>query len=113
MNMAYAEKLKDPRWQRRRLEVFNRDRWTCRECGDTETTLNIHHHYYIPNKEPWEYPDEAFVTLCEDCHKAAKTIKISQAFNKYISILEGQIENEYSHELSRKIDCVLYLSENI
>lgn len=26
--------------------------------------LNVHHHYYINGKKPWEYPDEALLTLC-------------------------------------------------
>ena len=31
--------------------------------------LNIHHKYYIQGHKPWEYDNEALVTLCEDCHK--------------------------------------------
>ena len=31
--------------------------------------LNIHHTYYIEGHKPWEYENEALVTLCEDCHK--------------------------------------------
>lgn len=31
--------------------------------------LNIHHTYYIEGRKPWEYDNEALVTLCEDCHK--------------------------------------------
>lgn len=31
--------------------------------------LNIHHTYYIKGYKPWEYDNEALVTLCEDCHK--------------------------------------------
>lgn len=31
--------------------------------------LNIHHKYYVKNKKPWDYEDDALVTLCEDCHK--------------------------------------------
>lgn len=31
--------------------------------------LNIHHKFYIQGHKPWEYNDEALVTLCEDCHK--------------------------------------------
>ena len=31
--------------------------------------LNIHHTYYIEGHKPWEYDNEALVTLCEDCHK--------------------------------------------
>ena len=26
--MSYSDKLKDPRWQRKRLEIFERDNWT-------------------------------------------------------------------------------------
>ncbi len=31
--------------------------------------LNIHHTYYIKGHKPWEYEDDALVTLCENCHK--------------------------------------------
>ena len=31
--------------------------------------LNIHHAYYIKGHKPWEYGDDALVTLCEKCHK--------------------------------------------
>lgn len=67
---AYLEKLKDPRWQKTRLQVFERDKWACQGCFDTDTTLHCHHRYYLPEKEPWEYPIEAFITLCADCHDA-------------------------------------------
>jgi len=64
----YSEKLKDPRWQKRRLEIFNRDNWTCQKCGSTTKTLNVHHKGYIYGLDPWEYDDEYLVTVCEDCH---------------------------------------------
>lgn len=66
--MTYSEKLKDPRWQKRRLEIFNRDKFACRKCGDEKTTLAVHHLYYERGKEPWDYPADALVTLCEPCH---------------------------------------------
>lgn len=66
--MAYADLLKDPRWQKKRLEVMERDKFTCRSCGDTKSTLNVHHAYYEKGKMPWEYPDESLVTWCEECH---------------------------------------------
>jgi hypothetical protein len=31
--------------------------------------LNIHHTYYVRGHKPWEYDNEALVTLCENCHK--------------------------------------------
>lgn len=66
--MTYAEQLKDPRWQRKRLRVLERDGWTCQNCGDTEKTLNVHHLVYRPNTPPWKYSDDELVTTCEDCH---------------------------------------------
>jgi|SRR5450759_5112281 len=65
---AYSEKLRDPRWQKARLLVLERDGWACQLCFNTEATLHVHHKYYQPNVEPWDYPSEALVTLCEVCH---------------------------------------------
>ena len=65
---AYGEKLKDPRWQKMRLQVLARDQWCCQLCFNSEATLHIHHFYYEAGKEPWDYPHEAFTTLCESCH---------------------------------------------
>jgi hypothetical protein len=61
----YNEKLRDPRW----LEVFERDNFTCVSCNDPSSTLCVHHRYYDKSLEPWEYPLEALVTLCENCHQ--------------------------------------------
>lgn len=41
--------------------------------------LHVHHKYYQKNKLPWDYPDNALVTLCWLCHKklhAKEKIKI-------------------------------------
>jgi len=65
---TYAEKLKDPRWQKKRLEVMQRDDFTCRGCQDTKNALNVHHCYYLPRTAPWDYPEKDLVTLCESCH---------------------------------------------
>lgn len=67
--MTYSEKLKDPRWQKLRLEVFQRDNFTCTSCYSSEKTLHAHHLLYERGKEPWEYELEKLSTLCEDCHK--------------------------------------------
>jgi hypothetical protein len=64
----YTKKLKDPRWQKKRLEVFNRDGFTCRACDSNEKTLHVHHLIYRPKVEPWEAPLHELVTLCEECH---------------------------------------------
>lgn len=64
--MTYSEKLKDPRWQKKRLEVLERDCFTCKQCGDTETTLHVHHFTY--SKNPWESEIHDLITYCKHCH---------------------------------------------
>ena len=66
---AYAEKLKDPRWQRKRLEVFDLAGWACECCDSTDKTLHVHHKQYIKGREPWEYEPDQLSALCEDCHE--------------------------------------------
>lgn len=67
--MTYAEKLRDPRWQRKRLEIMQRDNFTCRYCEANYKTLHIHHLEYQRFKEPWDYSNEWLITLCESCHQ--------------------------------------------
>lgn len=71
---TYSEKLKDPRWQKKRLEIFTRDNWTCQLCGDKETSLNLHHFEYSDG-EPWEIPNSKLTTLCEHCHTCITDMK--------------------------------------
>lgn len=68
----YAEQLKDPRWQRKRLEVLQRNCFSCFECGAKDKTLHVHHGYYERGLAPWEYPDNSLHCLCEDCHERAQ-----------------------------------------
>jgi len=65
--MKYSDKLKDPRWQRRRLEVLSRDDFQCQCCGDKEATLHVHHKQYHGN--PWDAHMDSLETLCEVCHE--------------------------------------------
>lgn len=67
---TYSEKLRDPRWQKKRLEVMQRDGFKCSECCDKESTLHVHHTRYIKNANPWDYPNCLLTTLCESCHEA-------------------------------------------
>jgi hypothetical protein len=66
---TYFEKLKDPRWQRKRLEIMQRDDFKCLSCDDSTQTLNVHHAYYVTGRNPWDYPSWSLSTLCQDCHK--------------------------------------------
>jgi len=65
---SYIDLLRDPRWQRKRLEILQRDGFTCQECGAIEKPLHVHHKVYQRGKKPWEYDGGSLTTLCEDCH---------------------------------------------
>jgi len=65
----YSDKFKDPRWQKKRLEILERDDFTCKRCKDKTSTLHVHHKWYDKGKNPWEYSENCFVTLCELCHE--------------------------------------------
>lgn len=72
----YSELLRDPRWQKKRLEILQRDSWQCQNCDEKDKTLHIHHCYYEHGKMPWEYKSSSLLTLCEECHKA-ETVNFS------------------------------------
>lgn len=66
---TYAEQLRDPRWQKRRLEVLERDEWQCLECGAKDRELHVHHVRYKYGLKPWEYEDQDLRAMCSTCHK--------------------------------------------
>ena len=82
----YSEKLKDPRWQKKRLEILQRDDWTCQACADNTKPLVVHHLQYLQGKEPWQYPSELLVTYCEDCHNTQYQLENQR--NKTKSMLD-------------------------
>lgn len=66
----YSAKLLDPRWQKKRLKVLERDEFTCQICGATDKTLHVHHSHYRTDADgPWDYADASLVTVCNDCHE--------------------------------------------
>lgn len=73
---SYSELLKDPRWQRKRLLVLERDGFACTECGDNKSELQVHHRYYAKDRDPWEYEDFALATLCDPCHERAEQLRL-------------------------------------
>lgn len=64
----YRAQRFDPRWQQCRLKIMQRDGFKCRYCGDSRSTLNVHHRFYFPKRDIWDYPSSILVTLCTDCH---------------------------------------------
>jgi len=97
--MTYAEKLKDPRWQRKRLKILQRDNWSCQYCGSDKHTLHVHHFMYINN--PWDAPDDKLITFCEDCHYIHEKIDRDD-FNKILEVIRRHIDNGKSPSYFKK-----------
>lgn len=72
---TYWELLRDPAWQRRRLEILQRAEFTCEYCSATEKTLHVHHRIYRKGSKPWEYADHELIVLCEDCHDSETAVR--------------------------------------
>ena len=71
--MTYAQKLRDPRWQRKRLEVMEAAEFSCAMCGSADRQLHVHHRIYRKGCEPWEYASHELECLCEECHEGTTT----------------------------------------
>lgn len=89
MANTYSELLKDPRWQKKRLEIMQSDNFTCQLCYSTIKTLHVHHSKY-ESSLPWETSAEFLITVCEDCHNFIE--KLNK--NKQNSVLGHKLNLE-------------------
>lgn len=101
--LTYAEKLKDPRWQKKRLEVLQRDRWTCKLCNDTHTTLHVHHLSYAEN--PWDVALDELLTYCKHCHAIIE-------FNKQEEVVRPVMVTKSEYDGGVKLLFLYYDSES-
>lgn len=75
---TYSELLRDPRWQKKRLEILERDEFLCQECHDSVSTLHVHHCFYEKGTMPWDYPASSLLTLCEHCHAFESQVALGE-----------------------------------
>lgn len=87
MAKTYSDKLKDPRWQKKRLDILNRDEFTCRFCSTDDKPLHVHHIHY-ESFNPWETRDSLLITLCEECHEN-ETILMKGATQDLVNIIKS------------------------
>ena len=87
---SYSEKLRDPRWQKKRLGVMERDGFACRDCGDSEKSLQVHHCFYAKG-DPWLTEDRFLMTLCCDCHQDRG--ELEQDAKRALGMIFSQLQN--------------------
>jgi 5-methylcytosine-specific restriction endonuclease McrA len=101
--MNYKEQIKHPKWQRKRLEILQRDNFKCRCCNDEDTQLHIHHKKYISGNKIWMYADDDLITLCEDCHILIEAI--TKEFKIDYNVLNGYKKKHNKDAISLFIKC--------
>ena len=69
LTLTYSAKLKDPRWQKKRLQVLEIAQWRCEDCGERSKPLEVHHCAYVRGHEPWQYDFNLLMALCGECHE--------------------------------------------
>ena len=73
--MTHKEQYEHPKWQKKRLEIFERDDYTCCDCKSKDNQLSVHHGYYELGLKMWEYDNDTLWTLCKGCHDKWGEIK--------------------------------------
>ena len=102
----YSDLFKDPRWQKKRLEILQRDNFKCRSCKDDLSTLHVHHLCYDYKIDPWDYKNDDLITLCETCHEALhyleanKNISIYETFVPLLKLLGGLVDESIDKYLA-------------
>lgn len=69
------------------------------------TILHVHHKYYVINKLAWNYPDDALITLCKDCHQKLHNTQRIPIF------LDESLETELDYEICDRCNGSGYLKE--
>ena len=73
---TYAERLEDPRWKAKSLEIIRKNFGICFHCGNVPAFPEVHHRWYERGKEPWEYPDCCYAVYCGECHQHAQVLML-------------------------------------
>lgn len=68
---TYAEKLQDPRWLAKRATILSQRDDRCELCSKTGR-LEVHHGYYRPAADPWDYESSTLWCLCRSCHDSTQ-----------------------------------------
>ena len=84
---TYSDLLHTTEWRNKREKILKRDNYRCVYCGRRHAKLHVHHKYYsaYPNGvlvDPWNYPDDALITLCSYCHQRVHTRKKIKVYHR-------------------------------
>ena len=68
VHIPWKDQYKHPLWQKKRLQIMQRDGFHCMICGNSERQLHIHHNRY-DHKLIWKCRSDSMITVCSECHE--------------------------------------------
>jgi len=89
ITMRYIDKFKDPRWQKKRLEILDRDNFKCQSIycpqeDDPPPTVHVHHLMYLKDRDPWDYNNAFLITLCNECHERVHGVDLKTIILEHV-----------------------------
>jgi hypothetical protein len=67
----YAKLLRRREWREKSNAIIAKSP-RCQQCGRKRRRFAVHHRYYEYGRLSWDYPDEAYMVVCNGrCHKEA------------------------------------------
>lgn len=106
---SYSDKLKDPRWQKKRLEILERDGWSCVYCYDPQSTLHVHHLAYYG--DPWDTPSDQLVTACERCHESETASRKKSENSLLLALRMKQLSHHDIDQLAEAVSNMIVPDE--
>lgn len=104
---TYAEKLRDPRWQKKRLQVLEAAQFTCQSCGAKDQELHVHHPAYRKGADPWDYDN--LVCLCARCHESIE--RTTADINIDLSMIPAKEADDIAKVISMAINMRLAIGK--
>jgi hypothetical protein len=106
MALSYKEQLTHHNWQRKRLEIFQRDNFACRICGKKDIQIHVHHICYLKNKNINDYHNNLLITLCSECHE-------NETYEGMINIYSQNLINNLAYLLDLNLCEMMKLIDEI
>ena len=78
---TYKQKLQSSEWRKFASRVKQQHNF-CAYCKQGDKPTQVHHLFYEPDREPWEYGTDEVLVLCAECH--SKIHERLQQFRKYV-----------------------------
>lgn len=110
MTLTWQEKLRQHQWKTFRILLITKHGPFCDDCkrpASMESNvkgLDAHHCWYEHGREPWEYPENAFLILCRKCHQHRQKLQnsIQVVLGSYIRLLTPEEIKVLTFELVAK-----------